>query len=95
MSVKFYWELAEDDDDDNGFGFDQMIMTSNFHANGFPLNPSLVGRDWDVLVVHEFSFNRPMPPPVIPFKTSASCKNSDKFEFPILFPHVNVTKSAT
>ena len=92
MSVKFYWKLVEDDDDD-GFGFDQMIMTSTFHANGFPLNPSLAARDWDVLVVHEFSLERPMPL-LIPFKTSASCKNSDNLEFRVLFPHVNVTKFA-
>lgn len=38
-------------------------------------------------------FLGPMPP-VIPFKTSARCKNSDNLEFCILFPCVNVTKSA-
>ena len=36
-------------------------------------------------------FLGPMPP-VIPFKASARCKNSDNLEFCILFPHVNVTK---
>ena len=36
-------------------------------------------------------FLGPMPP-VIPFKASACCKNSDNLEFCILFPHVNVTK---
>ena len=71
MSEKFYWELVEDDDD---FGFDQMIMTSTFHANGFPLNPSLA--DADVLVVREFSldqchrwwFHSKLPPPLQKFR---------------------------
>ena len=48
-------------------------------------------RDWDVLVVHEFSFQ---PMPLGPFRASGRCRNSENREFCAHFPSVNVTKYA-